>query len=394
VERTDEIDPEGDVNAVSCPTASFCVALTEHYVDKHELGYALTYNGGAWSVPSEIDGEVALQSVSCASENFCVAVGRHDALVYSNGSWGPPQQIFTEGNLWSVSCVSSSFCAAVAEHFGGIGPPTYGEALVYDGSGWSAPTEIPRLPDHGWEDAGTVSCASTSFCMAIPRFGGAAAIFENGVWGPWDELEINGGFSSVSCPTVSFCMVVNGAGQAFTYGTPPTASPSTGGPGGTTTGGTTTDGTTGGPSMNPPTVKGKPVVNAKTGEITLEYDFPEPGEAEAYGEVLDRTAIAAKHERTETCKKKDIRKGKKCLDNNPVRYGRTKLRITTAGIYKIHIRPSGKVLAALGKGKTLTVRATVVFTPAGATDHIFKTTTVGVRLNEAHQSKHHTKGSR
>jgi len=381
-----EIDPGGDVNAVSCPTVSFCVALTEHYVEKHELGYALTYKGGAWSAPSEIDTELALRSVSCASESFCVAVGRHDALIYSNGSWGPPQQIFAEGNLWSVSCVSSSFCVAVAEHFGGIGPPTYGEALVYDGSGWSAPTEIPRLPDHGWIDAGSVSCASTSFCMAIPRFDGAAAIFENGVWGAWDELEINGGFSSVSCPSASFCVVVNGAGQVFTYSSP--ASPVQQQPGGSNP----VTGTPGSAATNAPVKKGKPLVNVKTGEITLEYDFAEPGEAEAYGEVIDKAAVAAKHKQANKCKKPHTTKDKRCIDSAPVRYGRARLKITTAGTYKLRIKPSGKVLAALKAGKTLTVHLTLVFTPTGTTDHISNTTTVSVHLKKTPQNKRHPGG--
>jgi hypothetical protein len=378
-----EIDPEGNVNAVSCPTASFCVALTERYVEKHELGYALTYKGGAWSAPSEIDTELALRSVSCASENFCIAVGRHDALIYSNGSWGPPQQIYTEGNLWSVSCVSSSFCVAVAEHFGGFGPPTDGEALVYDGSGWSAPTEIPRLPGHGWDDAGTVSCTSVSFCMAIPRFDGAAAIFENGVWGAWDELEINGGFSSVSCPSASFCVVVNGAGQVFTYSSP--ASPIQQQPGGSNP----VTGTPGSAATNSPVKKGKPLVNGKTGEITLEYDFPEPGEVEAYGEVVGKAAVDAKYERTKKCKSRYVRKGKKCVKSAPARYERTRLAIATAGTYKLHIKPSTEVLTALKQGKTLTIRATVVFTPGGTTDHISKMTMVTVHLKKAHQSKHH-----
>src|SRR5665811_295229 len=116
------------------------MALTEHYVEKQELGYALTYKDGVWSTPSEINTGDAPRSVSCASESFCVAVGRHEAVIYSGGSWGSPQRIYTEGNLQSVSCASSSFCVAVAEHFTGIGPPVYGQALIYNGSGWSAPT--------------------------------------------------------------------------------------------------------------------------------------------------------------------------------------------------------------------------------------------------------------
>jgi VCBS repeat-containing protein len=146
--------------------------------------------------------------------------------------------------------------------------------------------------------------------------------------------------------------------------------------------------------MNPPIERGKPVVNAKTGEITLEYEFPEPGDAEAYGEVMNKTAIEAKHERFRKCKGGYIRKGKKCVKGGPTRYGRTRLKIAAAGTYKLHIRPSTKVLAALKKGKTLTVRLEVVFTPTGTTDHISKTTTVRVRLKRAPQGTQHAGGKR
>lgn len=269
----------------------------------------------------------------------------------------------------------------VTEHFSGSGPPVYAQALTYNGSTWSAPSEIPSEPGSGWFDGGSVSCVSSSFCMAAALFDGAAAIFEGGAWDAWMPLEINGDFSSVSCPAVSFCVVVDDVGQAFTYGTPPPAPPMSNGAGGTTTSGVP-------PPANPPIEKGKPLVNAKTGEITLEYDFPEPGEAEAYGEVVDKAVIEAKQ-----CKKEHIRNGKRCAGNATVRYGRAGLVIATAGTYKLRIKPTTNVISVLKKGKTLTVRVTLVFTPAGTTDHISKTTTVSVHLKKAHQSKHHAKSN-
>lgn len=386
-----EIDPAGEVNAISCPTISFCMALTEHYVEKHELGYGLTYKDGVWSMPSEINIEDAPRSVSCASESFCVAVGRHEAVIYSSGSWGLPQQIYTEGNLQAVSCASSSFCVAVAEHFTGIGPPVEGQALIYNGLGWSAPAEIPRAPERGWFDVGSVSCASASFCMAGARFEGAAAIFENGAWGAWDSLEINGGFSSVSCPSASFCMVVNYAGQAFRYATPssPVQQPTGSSPRGS--GPSSPRGS--GPATSSPRQRGNARINPKTGEITVEYDFPEAGEGEAYGEVGSRTLAAshgaappAESRQDKRCKRgqhganKHGRKGKGCTANAHVRYGRKKLSIPAAGVYDVRVKPSGKVLAALKRGDTLDVRVVLVFTPAGTSAHIYKASTVRVRL--------------
>jgi hypothetical protein len=65
------------LNAVSCPTSSFCVAVDSS-------GDALTYNGTSWSAPTKIDGNNVLRSVSCPTSTFCVAVDQNgNALTYA-----------------------------------------------------------------------------------------------------------------------------------------------------------------------------------------------------------------------------------------------------------------------------------------------------------------------
>jgi hypothetical protein len=112
--------------------------------------------------------------------------------------------------------------------------------------------------------------------------------------------------------------------------------------------------------------------------------------------VIDRAVVAAKHERTNKCKKRHTAKDKSCVDNTPAHYRRTRLAIDVAGTYKLHIKPGGKVLAALRKGKTLTVRVVLIFTPAGTTDHIQETTTARVRLGRRTKATadHRRQGSR
>ena len=165
------------------------------------------------------------------------------------------------------------------------------------------------------------------------------------------------------------------------------------------------------PLTSPPIEKGEPVVNAETGEITLEYEFPEDGEAQLEGQVLQGASLArtrtpallddpgdplagfeAKHRSSQKCKRGYVRRGKKCLNNAPVRYGRTTPAIATAGTYTLHLEPGTKVLAALKKGKTLSVGLTLVFTPAATTDHITETTAATVHLKL--KKKHHSKGKR
>jgi hypothetical protein len=138
---------------VSCPSATFCAAVSD-------TGYALTYSGTSWSggtniapnppgtcsISCEHEG---LTSVSCPSATFCAAVDYDgDALTYNGTSWSAPTHI--GGDEDGVSCPSATFCAAVG--------PEY--ALTYNGTSWSAPTHIGG----GLE---SVSCPSTTLCAAV-----------------------------------------------------------------------------------------------------------------------------------------------------------------------------------------------------------------------------------
>ena len=73
------------LTSVSCPSASFCVAVDN-------AGNALTYNGSSWSSPSNIDGSSSINSVSCPSASFCIAVDNAgNALTYNGSSWSSPR---------------------------------------------------------------------------------------------------------------------------------------------------------------------------------------------------------------------------------------------------------------------------------------------------------------
>jgi hypothetical protein len=148
------------------------------------------------------------------------------------------------------------------------------------------------------------------------------------------------------------------------------------------------------------------------GELEGEWEFPEPGEAEWEAEVVEggelfgpngeladfpriqglglesvATAAKAKHKK---CKKGFVRKGKKCINNAPAKYGRTHLTVTTPGHYKLRIKPNKTVLKALKKRGKLRVRATLVFTPTGAsTTHLVQTSTTTVHFKKKKQKKKH-----
>jgi hypothetical protein len=71
------------------------------------------------------------------------------------------------------------------------------------------------------------------------------------------------------------------------------------------------------PAVKPPVQKGAPTANHKTGEITR---IRVPGAASAIG------VQAKKGKRHAQCKRGFVRKGKRCVNNAPVKYGVRRLR--------------------------------------------------------------------
>ena len=78
------INSSNPINSVSCPTSSFCVAVT----GSQNPGDALIDQNGSWGSPSSIDGTATLSSVSCSSASYCVAVDESgNEVTYDNGTW-------------------------------------------------------------------------------------------------------------------------------------------------------------------------------------------------------------------------------------------------------------------------------------------------------------------
>ena len=179
------------------------------------FGAATGYAGAAasWSTPKSIDAQspYGLSSVSCASADFCVAVDSNGyALTYDGSAWSTPQNIDSSHHLFSVSCVSNSYCAAVD----GVG-----NVLTFNGSVWSAPQRIVN-----GDTLSSVSCDSTVYCMAV-SWGGFAFTMTGSVWSSPGLIDSSGNLFGVSCPRSSgaeSCAIVGGSGgsnsgQAFVY---------------------------------------------------------------------------------------------------------------------------------------------------------------------------------
>jgi Bacterial Ig-like domain (group 3) len=175
---------------VSCASASFCMALG----DTSDSAYYM-WNGASWA-----SGSMPLQDVSevsCPSASFCIAVAGVDSLIWNGSSWSSGAVI--DNAVTSVSCASASFCMAVDFE---------GDSVTWNGTSWSSPAADPA----GSSDGGIgpwVSCSEASFCMAV---GDAGTGTWNGTsWSSAGAGPVGNGYPlSVSCPYASFCVALSG----------------------------------------------------------------------------------------------------------------------------------------------------------------------------------------
>jgi hypothetical protein len=104
--------------------------------------------------------------------------------------------------LNSVSCASSSFCVAVDGD---------GYAVTLTGATWSPRNDIDLSAY-----LTSVSCASGSFCVAVDTDGYGVTL-SGATWSPRSEIDSGGGLTSLSCPRSNFCVAVDLAGNEIVW---------------------------------------------------------------------------------------------------------------------------------------------------------------------------------
>ena len=250
------------LNAVSCPSASTCVAVGTYY-DNHGVlqGLLLRESGSGWTAtraplpagaenpadPNYFD----LTAVACPAADNCSAVGYYPGasssqqgvlLTLANGTWSNQQLSLPSDaaqnpgvQLASVACVSSGNCTAAGSYTDSSG---VGHALIVtekDGA-WSRGT-APALPADAAPNQSSaiaaVACVSSSGdCTAVGSYanssGGQGLIFAEtgGVWGGGvtaslpSSAGVTGAASldAVACPMSGDCTTIgsyeNSAGRA------------------------------------------------------------------------------------------------------------------------------------------------------------------------------------
>ena len=132
-----------ELDGVSCPSASFCIAAGWYGNGTTAQDLALRWNGTRWAKVSSPDpGDTSeLDGVSCPSTSFCMAAGWYD-----NGTAGQILMLKWNGTRWAkvsspepgtgtgqdndldrVSCPSTRFCMADGYHYNGTVDQTLAE---------------------------------------------------------------------------------------------------------------------------------------------------------------------------------------------------------------------------------------------------------------------------
>jgi ribosomal protein L24E len=215
------------LSGVSCPSATFCVAVGSSSTRTSNRTLVEQWNGADWSLVASPNppGSIrsSLSGVSCPSVTRCVAVGMHASsnvtaktLVeqWDGARWSimtSPDPGGSSNALGGVSCPSTDNCFAVGN--------SNGKALTesWDGAGWSIMTSA----DPGGSAAALdgVSCPSTNRCFAVgswtPKhtYGGTALVeqWDGERWSMTSSASVVlglGELTGVSCATANDCFAV------------------------------------------------------------------------------------------------------------------------------------------------------------------------------------------
>ena len=203
--------------AVSCPRATYCVAVGSTGDGLKTL--AEQWNGRRWAVQASGTGGVGwLTGVSCISPSVCEAVGFSGfngvlAERWNGARWKVQHTASPAGNsgLAGVSCPSAADCTAVG--YTGTGGGTFAEQ--WNGRSWAV--TATRSPS-GFSFLYGVSCSAASACTATGYYetGGGnnktlAERWNGRRWAlqPTPRSTLTGtavDLAAVSCPSSSDCI--------------------------------------------------------------------------------------------------------------------------------------------------------------------------------------------
>jgi hypothetical protein len=195
------------LTAISCaPGTRFCMAADDQ-------GGVVAWRDGQFGPVDNIDDDFELQSVSCPTATFCMAIDREDATFkYANDSWAKlplsnKPAVGVYANLNRVACASPTFCVALTGATNGMRYATWnGTAWTDNTSKVLGETSNPK----------SLSCTAQTFCLATTSSGNADR-FNGTSWTvtPVSNTQLWAGCAGTTCRAID----QNVRGYSTTNGT-------------------------------------------------------------------------------------------------------------------------------------------------------------------------------
>jgi len=177
------------LNAVSCPTTTWCMAAGYEESSGHQEPMTQVYQGGAWSNSNSLTPNAGQNTdataISCPTTTFCVAVGWSGnnrvpwSETWNGATWAldtsiaPPPMLNGNYELYGVSCPSAAYCTAVGFADTTVNEIGYVVVSTDGGNTWSF---VPGAGVNAFTTLNAVSCTSPTFCSAV----GGASLGEEG----------------------------------------------------------------------------------------------------------------------------------------------------------------------------------------------------------------------
>ncbi|MGN6373586.1 MAG: virginiamycin B lyase family protein, partial [Solirubrobacteraceae bacterium] len=207
------------MKGIFCLSVSFC-AIADSTGSVHVATNETQVKSSSWTQTS-VDGSTALNGIACTSTSSCVAVdGAGNVLnltIATNGTaTASKQDIDGTTSLTAVTCTGASTCVTV---------DAAGNVFVSTDAGktWSKEYQLGK-------DLTSVSCATSSLCATVDTAGRVTALNPtSGTKGTsyTQSLDAGSSLNAVSCvPSTTDCVISDGNGNAFyatnvsTTGTP------------------------------------------------------------------------------------------------------------------------------------------------------------------------------
>ena len=240
VELATSLNAKGyaSVTSISCPTTTFCIAGGSFEDNRyHQQAFVSEFNGTSWTdteLASSLDarGIAEVTAVSCSSATFCVAGGDYQTPSFDdnafvsvfNGATWTDADVATALNAGSLagvnslSCTSANFCAA-GGYYADASSVRQAFVSTYNGTSW-ADTEVAGELNVGGAAVSSVSCTSAAFCVAGGNYsdidGGTQAFASAFNGTSWSDVELAGALNTanlgtvnaVSCVSQTFCFAV------------------------------------------------------------------------------------------------------------------------------------------------------------------------------------------